>query len=404
MEFKVGQKYAVSDKRHSEHGNIIEITEVSGAHCLYKTVKGGDGMSGFDIGSIFGKSLIPYNDKKIVITTDGNTTIARMFENGKCVETAVAKCNPSDEFNFETGAKLAFERLFEEKRLKFEKGKRYIFDRKTFEKLEGGHESHLRWVKECDGKLVSVRHEYNGRIGRYEISPRWCIEAPAFKVGDRVRIIGNDTRIHHYYEIGEVVKVQRIDKDGDLHCISSNKHYQTVSPADVELITFKVGDRVRIREWNDMKKEFGLSPVGNIEVPYTFTTGMKHLCGRSAKITSLTEGGEGVRVHLDFDAPWSYSPEMLEPITFDWDKFGKSELFVLVTKDNFKDFVSEAKKHGFKFNPHENFNPFKATRADSFMRMIMPDITIKPDEIYITYEDDSLKVAHSAHGYEEYRW
>lgn len=51
------------------------------------------------------------DDHKIVITTDGKNTLARLYENGKVIKTAEAKCSPSDTFDFETGAKLAFERL-----------------------------------------------------------------------------------------------------------------------------------------------------------------------------------------------------------------------------------------------------------------------------------------------------
>lgn len=45
---------------------------------------------------------------EITITRYGNTVIAKY---GKKV--SIAKCSPEDEFDFETGAKLAFERLFE---------------------------------------------------------------------------------------------------------------------------------------------------------------------------------------------------------------------------------------------------------------------------------------------------
>lgn len=52
-------------------------------------------------------------DEKIVITTDGKTTLARLYENGEVTKTAEAKCSPSDKFDFAVGAKLAFERLNE---------------------------------------------------------------------------------------------------------------------------------------------------------------------------------------------------------------------------------------------------------------------------------------------------
>lgn len=50
-------------------------------------------------------------DRKIVITTDGVETLARLYEDGKVVNSATAKCSPDDEFDFEEGARIAFERL-----------------------------------------------------------------------------------------------------------------------------------------------------------------------------------------------------------------------------------------------------------------------------------------------------
>ena len=51
-------------------------------------------------------------ENKIVITTDGVETLARLYDGKKVVKTATAKCSPADKFSFETGAKIAFERLF----------------------------------------------------------------------------------------------------------------------------------------------------------------------------------------------------------------------------------------------------------------------------------------------------
>ena len=46
--------------------------------------------------------------EKIIIYRNGSEVIAKNTATGK---TGVAKCNPADEFDFKTGAKLAFERL-----------------------------------------------------------------------------------------------------------------------------------------------------------------------------------------------------------------------------------------------------------------------------------------------------
>lgn len=53
------------------------------------------------------------DSRKIVITTDGKTTLARLYEANKVIKKAEAKCAPDDVFDFETGAKLAFNRLYE---------------------------------------------------------------------------------------------------------------------------------------------------------------------------------------------------------------------------------------------------------------------------------------------------
>lgn len=55
--------------------------------------------------------IAPKNNKKIVITSDGVETLARLYEGNKVVKSATAKCSPHDEYNFEAGAKIAFDRL-----------------------------------------------------------------------------------------------------------------------------------------------------------------------------------------------------------------------------------------------------------------------------------------------------
>ena len=48
---------------------------------------------------------------KIVITTDGNTVLARLYEGKKVIAVAKATCSKDDKFVFATGAQLAFDRL-----------------------------------------------------------------------------------------------------------------------------------------------------------------------------------------------------------------------------------------------------------------------------------------------------
>ena len=55
-------------------------------------------------------ALKPFYPEKIIIYRNGSEVIAKNTATGK---TGVAKCNPTDEFDFEIGAKLAFDRLVE---------------------------------------------------------------------------------------------------------------------------------------------------------------------------------------------------------------------------------------------------------------------------------------------------
>lgn len=48
---------------------------------------------------------------KIVITTEGNTVLARLYDGKKVIEVAKATCSKDDKFVFATGAQLAFDRL-----------------------------------------------------------------------------------------------------------------------------------------------------------------------------------------------------------------------------------------------------------------------------------------------------
>ena len=50
-------------------------------------------------------------ERKIVITTDGKTTCAALYDGHKLIRESKAICGKDDTFDFEAGAKIAFERL-----------------------------------------------------------------------------------------------------------------------------------------------------------------------------------------------------------------------------------------------------------------------------------------------------
>ena len=78
---------------------------------------------------------------------------------------------------------------------------------------------------------------------------------------------------------------------------------------------FYAGQRVRIREWDDMLREYGGDEY-YIDIPaaHCFVRDMRHLCGLEATIDDI--GGDSV-VLCDFDTPYGtdyfYNIYMIEP-------------------------------------------------------------------------------------------
>lgn len=115
----------------------------------------------------------------IVIYQKNETVVAKNTATG---EKAVAKCHPDDEFDFKTGATVAFDRLMgrevEKPKFveKFEEGKTYVFDKEMLAIIHPDYKDNYDyWMNKCDGKVVTVTGEL-GRIEDYAISPRWCRE------------------------------------------------------------------------------------------------------------------------------------------------------------------------------------------------------------------------------------
>ena len=78
--------------------------------------------------------------------------------------------------------------------------------------------------------------------------------------------------------------------------------YQDINP----------GDRVRIRQWDDMEAEFGLDTNGSIACPLVFVEEMSVLCGRVFLVKTKPQS-EHRRVELEDGPFWNISSAMLEP-------------------------------------------------------------------------------------------
>lgn len=122
--FKIGDKV----KTHSERGHgvngvayVSSMDEYSGIIARVEDIINGTNDSGVEkcfyrlenTPFYWHESLLEavQNESKIVITTDGTTTRAALYDGHKLIREAKAKCSKDDTFDFEAGAKIAFERL-----------------------------------------------------------------------------------------------------------------------------------------------------------------------------------------------------------------------------------------------------------------------------------------------------
>lgn len=109
--------------------------------------------------------------KEIHITVKENTVNAIYKENEKLVKRSTAKCHPNDTFDFETGAKLAVDKLFE-------KPKKRYFDKFEYINNMGINEykAHYKWVDDCHGREVIDGFVIGSDKRKYISDYEWEIE------------------------------------------------------------------------------------------------------------------------------------------------------------------------------------------------------------------------------------
>lgn len=240
MKFKVGDRVRVIDEFAGVNlkGKVGTVVKVFPDGYMYEIGVEFDeplyGWYGHDCGNkakdshgrwVYASELeLVTESKKIVITTDGLKTIARLYEDDKVVKSATAKCSPIDTFSFEVGAKLAFERLFpgetkiEARNIKFNDGDYaritaneygHNFPIGTIVKLEKGSNSYKAfangeswWV--ADSELTLVEHllvgkEFYGVIGE-KTNYKDAVGRPLC-VGDVVEVFDNEGWSHSEHTI-----------------------------------------------------------------------------------------------------------------------------------------------------------------------------------------------------------
>ena len=116
---------------------------------------------------------------------------------------------------------------------------------------------------------------------------------------------------------------------------------------------FKAGDRVVVRDWDDMAKEYGVSKWGDISKGSQFTSSMKHLCGRTATVTCVKKGFGYKTVNVDFDDKsgsttcYTFNPWMFNPADATTPKKEKPEAkFKFGDYVTLKEGIASGKKYG----------------------------------------------------------
>ena len=197
MKFKVGDKVRVKewkdvlkecgvDKDHSSGvvyliakavadvcGLVFTVTECNET-LRYYSVSGHNRFCEKTELQLIEEVLEPFCDARILITTNGKETLARLYEDGEVKKSAKAECSLDDTFDFSFGAKLAFERL----------------------------------IKTAPAKII---------------------------LGKKYRVIGN-TGPRHHYNLGEIVTPIEIDSDSAYYESIERGRHQWVSNKDVELV------------------------------------------------------------------------------------------------------------------------------------------------------------------------
>lgn len=168
----------------------------------------------------------------------------------------------------------------------------------------------LEYMFEHPGKLLWERtttkemtlEEIEKELG-YKVKLVDTAVKHGFKTGDKVRTTKlKDLYGTKLFPIGSVCTIDKIDNSSYVLPYLLRTNDGSVFWYDADMFEpynreFEVGDEVRIRQWDDMVKEFDLNRSGEwIQCKQSFVKEMKHLCGRKCKITSINED----RVKLDF--------------------------------------------------------------------------------------------------------
>ena len=191
-----------------------------------------------------------------------------------------------------------------------------------------------RWT----GKAISVKK--NGDISVKTLTPEEY-EGRVFDVDERYFYLVEDKQnITHIVNKNTVIVILGNGKRGVAKCNPTDKFNLAFGTAlavaraygdketEAKLLAepsepvkeepkFRVGELVRIRQWDDMEKEFGTRSTGSVNCKCHFTVNMKPLCGKYAEIKDLRVDNIVFLRFFNCDDSvenWNYSTDMIEKV------------------------------------------------------------------------------------------
>lgn len=229
--YKRGEKYFTIGKVYEWEDGRLTCDDGD----TYKNLVEGTDPKNWGLSQYYDFEVV--QDQKIVITTDGKETLARLYEGEKVIKTATARCAPDDTSDFATGAKLAFERL----------------------------------------------------MGEQKTPEKWRVVIREPKVGDYIRL---KTKAFSFNEVGEILKVD-IVKANNIVSVYGRNHKRDTSHSDLDW-NYVLGGECEIVEpveHEKVEKKFtphlvsGTDHYGNIGEP----TNYKDAIGRPLFVGDVVE-------------------------------------------------------------------------------------------------------------------
>ena len=115
---------------------------------------------------------------------------------------------------------------------------------------------------------------------------------------------------------------------------------------------YKVGDKVRVRQWDDMAKEYGVNYSGDILSHGMFTSEMRKYCGKNVNISHI--GKRGYYMIKEDNGNWDWSDDMFETIFKSESEYTGIELLQAINDKKVKHGDKFTMTYGNKNIPHHS--------------------------------------------------